>query len=188
MKKLLLITVLGSSLALADNPVDDIDSEFFELGIYTGFLSVQDFTTEPIIGVRATFHASEDYFVQFNAAMTNVDKSSFEENQGSLFSGSDRDYTYYNFLVGYNLLQGEVFPSGPKAYWSNLYLVAGVGNTDFGGEDAFTWTVGAGYKINLSRRYVISVDLRDHSYKSNLIAEDDRVHNVELTAGFNYLF
>ena len=87
-----------------------------------------------------------------------------------------------------NVLQGEVFPSGTQGKWTNLYLVGGVGNTDFGGEEAFTATIGLGYRVNVSRHVIISVDLRDHSYKSNLISEDDRVHNVELSTGLSWLF
>ena len=175
-------------MVVADKPASQPNSEFFELGVYGGLINVQDFNTELMLGIRATFHASEDFFLQFNGGFSHVEESAFEESQGSLFEGSDRNYGYYNFLVGYNVLQGEVFPSGTQGKWTNLYLVGGVGNTDFGGEEAFTATIGIGYRVNVSRHIIISVDLRDHSYKSNLISENDRVHNVELSTGLSWLF
>lgn len=169
---------------------DRVNSEFFELGVFAGLLNVQDFTTNPVLGVSASFNASEDVFLQFNWAQSDVAQSSYEkaEQGGSFFTGDDRNYQYYDFLVGYNLLQGEVFSAPGQANWSALYLVGGVGNTDFGGESSFTYTVGVGYKVTFARRYVWKLDLRDHSYRSSLIAEDDRTHNLELSTGISYLF
>lgn len=167
---------------------DELDSEFFELGVYGGILNVQDFSSELLAGVRATFHASENFFLQFNAAQAEISESTFEKNLGSVLEGSDRDYRYFDLLLGYNVLQGEVFPVANRASLSALYVVAGVGNTEFGGEESFTYTLGAGYRVNLTRRYVLSIDLRDHFYESNLLSEGDRVHNVEISAGMSFLF
>ena len=166
----------------------ELDTEFFELGLYGGVLNVQDFTSELLLGARATFHASEDFFLQANLAQAEVSESSFEQKLGSVLEGADRDYTYFNLLLGYNVFQGEVFPFSSQASLSALHLVAGVGNTEFGDEESFTYVIGAGYRVNITRRYVWSVDLRDHIYQSSLLRENDRTHNVELVMGISYLF
>jgi outer membrane beta-barrel protein len=204
MKKLYCLPVLFStSMVLAAEPAvdntsaaqsnsyvsaDELDSEFFELGIYGGILNVQDFTSEPLIGARATFHASEDFFLQVNYAQAEITESSFEKKLGSVLAEADRDYTFFNFLLGYNVFQGEVFPFKGHVSLSALYLVAGVGDTEFGDEESFTYTFGAGYKVNLTRRYVWSVDFRDHIYQSSLLREDERTHNVEISTGISFLF
>ena len=167
---------------------DKLDSEFFELGVYGGVLNVQDFTSELLLGARATFHASEDFFLQFNYAQANISESSFEKNLGSALSGADRDYSYYDLLLGYNVIQGEAFPVSGRTSWSALYVVAGVGDTEFGAEESFTYVLGAGLRVNLTRRYVWSVDLRDHIYRSSLLRENERTHNVEFSTGISFLF
>lgn len=182
----------SENLDAGEQPVAEklsIDSEFFELGVYAGLINIQDFTTNPLIGASATFNASEDFFLQFNlAGTTEVSESSYEKSQGVLFEGDERNYSYYDFLLGYNVFQGEAFIGDGSGNWSSLYLVAGVGNTEFGGEESFTYTMGVGYKVNLARNYIWRVDLRDHTYRSNLLAEDDRVHNVEFSTGLSYVF
>ena len=39
----------------------DIDSENFEIGGFVGFMNVEDFGTNPVYGLRAAYHATEDF-------------------------------------------------------------------------------------------------------------------------------
>lgn len=165
-----------------------IDGEFFEIGAYTGILNIQDFNSEFLVGVVSTFKASEDLFLQFNYMQADTSASSFELSQGQIFSGADRKFSHYDFLLGYNLLQGEFFGSKENGAFSALYVVSGVGETDFGGESNFTLTVGLGYQFAIKRRFVARLDFRDHIFKSSLILEDEATHNTQITAGLSYLF
>lgn len=165
-----------------------IDKEFFAVGIYTGMLSIQDFNSELSFGFEGSFKASEDFFLQFNYFQADASLSSFELSQGQLFSGADRKFTHYDFLLGYNLFQAEFFGSGTSSAISALYLVAGAGETEFGGENNFTLTVGTGYQFALNRRYVLRVDYRDHIFKSSLLEEDANTHNTQISVGLSYLF
>lgn len=45
---------------------DDIDTEFFEIGVYAGVLNIDNFGSEAVYGVNASFHATEDFFLQGN--------------------------------------------------------------------------------------------------------------------------
>ncbi|WP_417567389.1 outer membrane beta-barrel domain-containing protein [Marinobacter sp.] len=169
----------------------DIDAEFFEIGAFGGLMTIDNFSSEPLLGVSAAFHATEDFFLQFNYGFTEAGLTSFEELSGSnvrLLTDSDRQYSYYDFLVGYNIFPGEIFFSDSLAFNSAFYLVGGVGNTDFGGENNFTTTLGTGFRIVLLDWLTVHVDFRDHMFKSDLIRQSQLTHNIELSSGITLFF
>ncbi|RBP33387.1 outer membrane beta-barrel protein [Marinobacter pelagius] len=169
----------------------DIDAEFFEVGAFAGMLTIDNFSSEPLVGVSAAFHATEDFFLQFNYGMSEAGLTSFEELSGAnvrLLTDEDRDYSYYDFLVGYNIFPGEIFFSDSLTFNSAFYLVGGVGNTEFGGESNFTTTVGTGFRIVLLDWLTVHVDFRDHMFDSDLIRESQLTHNIELSSGITLFF
>ncbi|TQV74205.1 outer membrane beta-barrel domain-containing protein [Exilibacterium tricleocarpae] len=167
---------------------DRIDTEYFDVGVFTGVLNIEDFGSEWVFGVNATFNTDENFFMQLNYLQADSSLSSFEESQGKIFSGDDRTFRHFDFLVGYNVLQAEQFFSEANAMLSSLYVVAGIGDTDFGGEGSFTYTVGVGYQLALTRDLLLRVDYRDYIYKTNLIGDDKFTHNTQITTGLSYLF
>lgn len=169
----------------------DLDTEFFEVGAFAGVLSIDNFSTEPLYGVSAAFHATEDFFLQFNFGMSEAGLTSFEELSGSnvrLLTSEDRDYSYYDFLVGYNIFPGEIFFSDSLTFNSAFYIVGGVGNTEFGGESNFTTTLGTGFRIVLLDWLAVHIDFRDHMFNSDLIRESQLTHNIELSSGITLFF
>jgi outer membrane beta-barrel protein len=187
-KRCLLILFCGTiSIAHADDS-PNIDTEYFDIGAFVGLINIQDFNSEIILGTSATFNANEDYFLQFNYLQADTSRSSFEQSQGALLAGNDRQFRHYDFLVGYNLFQGEHFFSSTKAKLTSFYLVGGVGDTEFGAEGSFTYTLGAGYQIALLRNVILKIDYRDYMYKTNLIGENKTTHNTQLSAGLSYSF
>lgn len=166
-----------------------INDEVFELGFAVGVINIADFNSEVTAGVSATFRASEDFFLQYNFLQTKASLSSYELSQGKLFGGDDRTLRHYDLLVGYNLYQGEFFSSGEKARLSALYLLGGVGDTQFGGEGSFTYTLGVGYQVALTRRFIWRVDYRNYAYKSSLIADEEQtVNSTQVSSGLSFLF
>jgi outer membrane beta-barrel protein len=170
----------------------DINNEVFELGIFGGIINIENFTSEFAPGISATFRASEDYFIQYNYLQTDVALSSAEKTLPvgeSYVSDDDRQFTHYDLLVGYNLFQGEFFPSPAKANLSALYLVAGVGDTEFGGESSMTYIVGAGYQVALSRHFGLHFDFRDYIYRSSLVTDRSKsVNTTQISTGLKYSF
>ena len=169
----------------------DIDDEFFEIGAYAGVLTIDNFGSEAVYGVNAAFHATEDFFLQVNYALSSAGNTSFEELSGEnvrLLTDSERDYTYYNLLVGYNIFPGEVFMTSNLTFNSAFYLIGGIGNTEFGGEDNFTTTVGTGYRIVLLDWLTWHIDFRDHIFQSDILNEDETTHNIELSSGVTLFF
>ena len=169
----------------------EIDDESFEIGIYAGIINIDDFGSEPLFGINASYYATEDFFLQLNYAISKAGNTSFEELSGEnvrLLTDSERDYSYYNALIGYNIFPGEVFMTSKLTFNSAFYLVGGVGNTHFGGEDNFTTTLGTGYRIVLRDWLTWHIDFRDHIFKSEIIKEDETTHNLELSTGLTLFF
>jgi outer membrane beta-barrel protein len=187
---------LHAPVLLADDgtektDISDINNEVFELGVFAGIINIEDFGSELAPGVSLTFRASEDFFIQSNYLQADVSLSAYEAspNQDPYFSGDKRTFTHYDLLIGYNLFQGEFFPSPASAKLSALYVVAGVGETEFGGESSFTYTLGFGYEVAIARHLGVHIDFRDYLYQSILISAEKRmVSAAQVSIGAKYLF
>lgn len=168
----------------------DIDSEDFEAGAFVGIMSVEDFGSNVVYGARFAYHITEDFFAEAAVGRTDTDKTSFEDLSGGaqILSGSERELTYYNISLGYNFLPGEVFLGGSRAYNSALYVIGGVGNTDFADDDHFTVNVGAGYRLLVNDWISLRLDFRDHIFESDVLGSDKTLHNLEGTAGIHFFF
>src|SRR5688572_10557012 len=55
-----------------------IDSENIELGLFYGALSIEDFGTNPVYGVTAAYHVTEDLFFQAGYGYSRVGRTSYE--------------------------------------------------------------------------------------------------------------
>lgn len=169
-----------------------VNKELFDIGLVTGIINIENFPAEYLVGVNVTFKASEDFFLQYNYIQADISESSFEKNPAAptLDLGDNRSFSHYDLLLGYNIFQGEFFASGGEAHLSSLYVVAGIGDTDFGGEENFTYTLGLGYQIEFFRRYLVRFDYRDYIYSSSLVVGDNEntVHNNQISVGVGYLF
>ena len=168
-----------------------IDSEFFEIGAYTGLISVEDFSSTSVFGFKASFHATEDFFLQANYGRATVGKTSYERLTGentSILTDEEREFKYYDLLIGYNLFPGETFVTQNLTFNSAFYVVAGAGDTEFAGDHHFTAVLGTGYRIILNDWITWNLDYRDHIFESELLGEEKQTHNLELTSGVTFFF
>lgn len=170
--------------------VDDIDSENFEVGGFAGILDVQDFGSNPVYGVRAAYHITEDFFLEGVYGRSELGETSFEKLSGDvqLLSDDDRQFSYYNLSVGYNVLPGEAFVGRKYAFRGGLYLIAGAGSSDFAGDQRFTISGGFGYRIAATDWMSLRVDVRDHVFQSDLLGSDETLNNLEFTGGMTIFF
>jgi len=168
-----------------------IDNEVFEAGFFLGMISIEDFGTHPLYGVKASFHATEDFFLQANYGRSEAGRTSYETINGSginILTDADREYSYYDVLVGYNLFPGETFVTRNLTFNSAFYLIGGVGNTQFAGDEQFTLVVGTGYRIIFSDWLTWNLDYRDHMFKTELLGHKKRTHNIEFATGLTVFF
>jgi outer membrane beta-barrel protein len=158
-----------------------IKSKDFEVGAYFGALSIQDFGTNPVYGVRAAYHVTEDLFLESYAARSQAGLSSLEDvfPNITVVSNSGRYFTYYDLDVGYNILPGEVFLGRGHAFNSALYATVGIGAVKFANQDNFAINFGVGYRVTITDWLAMHLDVRDHVFESNLFGVNKNVDNVE---------
>lgn len=168
-----------------------IDTEDFEVGAYVGFLSIEDFGSNTVYGATLAYHITEKLFAQATYGQSDAGKTSYEILSGSeapLLTNDERQYQYYDLAVGYDLLPGEVFFGKNWAFNSALYFIAGAGNTSFAGDDYFTFTYGAGYRVLATDSIAVHLDVRDHMFDIDVTGEDKSTHNIEFNLGGTWFF
>jgi outer membrane beta-barrel protein len=167
-----------------------IDTEDFEIGIFAGQLSVEDFGVNTVAGARFAYHITEGFFAELTAGMTDTEPTSFERLSGAaqLLTDSEREYTYYNLSLGYNIFPGESFVGRNRAVNTALYVVGGVGKTNFAGDDRFTVNLGLGMRLMPLDWLAIHADVRDHIFDIDLLGQEKTAHNLEATIGVTFFF
>ena len=167
-----------------------IDREDFEVGAFIGIMSIEDFGSDVVYGARFAYHVTEGFFVEATVGRTEAGLTSFEVLSGGapIIADDERTLTYYNLNVGYNLLPGEGFIGEGRAYNTNFYLIAGLGSTNFAGDDRFTVNFGAGYRFLLNDSIALHVDFRDHLFDIDILGEEKTTHNLEGHLGVTWFF
>lgn len=184
------VDVVEPDLQRQQIDIDAIDSEDFEIGVHYGILSIEDFGSDGVVSVTAAYHITETLFMEAAYGMSEAGETSFEVLSGSaqLLTDDERDYKYYNVSLGLNVLPGETFIGQSWAFNTALYVIGGIGSTEFGGDDHFTINFGAGYRLLFNDWLALHVDVRDHLFDSDLLGSEKTVHNIELRAGFSVFF
>jgi len=167
-----------------------IKAKDFELGGYFGALSIQDFGTNPVYGVRAAYHVSEDIFVEGFLGRSRAGTSSLEDVFPNITVVSDtgRRFTYYDLDVGYNVLPGEIFLGRGRAFNSALYVTVGMGDVKFADKDQFALNFGMGERLLITDWLAMHLDVRDHVFETALTGRTKNVHNIEATLGLTVFY
>jgi outer membrane beta-barrel protein len=161
-----------------------------ELGAYFGALSIQDFGTNPIYGVRAAYHVSEDIFLEGFLARSKAGTTSLQDVFPNITVVSDagRRFTYYDINLGYNVLPGEIFLGRGHAFNSQLYVTVGMGDVKFAEKDQFAINFGVGDRLLITDWLALHLDVRDHVFETDLTGRVKNVHNIEATLGLTTFF
>ncbi len=172
-----------------DLKVPRFPSKDFEVGLFAGTYSAQNFGTSAVAGLRLGYHITEDFFVQANFGQTKVSDELFRQVlPGGIFTSDKAALKYINLSAGVNVLPGEIFIGRNNAKASAVYLTGGVGTTTFNDQKRQTINLGLGMRVLFTDRAAINVDLRDHIFSLDLLGKRQSTQNVELTAGFSFFF
>ena len=153
-------------------------------------MAIEDFGTGAVVGARVDYHITENLFAEFSVGQTEAGETSFELLSGgtTILTDDERDLTYFNAAVGYNLFQGEVFLGGNHARNTNFYVLAGVGNTAFAGDDFFTLSFGVGTRLFLTDWLSLNGDVRAYSFEHEILGPEQRILNWEPSVGLSIFF
>jgi outer membrane beta-barrel protein len=170
-------------------------SKDFAIGVFGGTYSTQNFGASAVGGVRLGYHISEDVFVDAVYAQTKVSDENYRQIlSGGLFAQPEEKLKYYNLSAGYNILPGEVFWGRNRAWASALYVIAGIGNTNFVASDKVnrrnsqTINFGLGTRVLFWDRVALQVDFRSHHFTLDILGRNESTKNLELTGGVTFYF
>ena len=92
-----------------DVKIERLDSENFEIGGFGGVLSVEDFGSNVVYGVRAAYHITEDFFVEGSYASSTLGQTSFEKLSGGaqLLTDEERDFSLLQYGSGSQYIAGR---------------------------------------------------------------------------------
>jgi outer membrane beta-barrel protein len=167
-----------------------IDTENFEIGAFVGVINIEDFESSLLYGGKLTYHLSESFFFEAGVGFAEGGETSFEKLAGNVevLTDSERDYSYYNINLGYNVLPGEAFLTENYAFNTNFYLIAGAGATDFAGDTRFTLNAGAGYQVLLTDSVAVQIGVRQHYYRIDVLGAEKTSMNTEVSTGLSVFF
>src|SRR5271170_333604 len=167
-----------------------IKAKDFEVGAYFGALSIQDFGTNPVYGIRLAYHVSEDIFLEGFLARSKAGTTSLEDvfPDITVVSNSGRCFPYYDLDGGYNVLPGEIFLGRGRAFNSQLYVTVGLGDVKFAQTDQFALNFGVGERIVITDWLALHVDVRDHVFETSLTGRTKNVDNIEATIGLTVFY
>lgn len=170
-------------------PLPRFPSKDFEIGLFTGVYEVQNFGASSVSGVRLGYHITEDFFAEAAYAQTKVSDETYRQIlPGGIFPTGKDTLKYYNLSAGYNVLPGEVFLGSKRAKATAVYLIGGVGSTNFNDQKRQTFNVGLGLRLLLADRWALQVDMRDHIFSLDLLGKRQSTQNLELTGGLTFFF
>ena len=160
-----------------------------ELGAYYGEISIQDFGSEPVAGLRFDYHISEDFFAEAVYGRAKAGYTSFETlSNVQLLSDAERRFTYYNLSLGYNLFPGEVFIGRNFAMTSAFYVLGGIGSVKFAGDQNFTVNFGAGFRVLPTDWLALHIDVQDLVFRSDVTGTEQLKNNLQATIGATVFF
>jgi|GEM_PF-292932 len=181
--------VIEPQLERREVKVTHIPSNDFELGAFVGTYDTENFGASLVGGVRLGYHITEDFFAEAVYGQTSVSDQSFRQIlPGGIFQTPKETLRYYELLAGYNIFPGEIFLGRTHAKVSTLYLIGGLGTTNFVGESHETFDVGFGMRVFLADWAAVQVDMRDHIFALDLLGTRQNTQNLELTAGLTFFF
>ncbi|MBI3562783.1 MAG: outer membrane beta-barrel domain-containing protein [Gammaproteobacteria bacterium] len=164
-----------------------IDTENFEIGLFAGLLSIEDFGSKPVYGARLTYHITEDIFFEGTLGFSKLGQTSQEVFSKTL-NFSDRKYSYYTGALGYNLLPGQAYIGRNTTFNTALYVVAGIGSTKVAGETRFTAMYGSGYRVVLKDWLALHANVRDYVYSIDVTGKQKKANTIEISLGATYFF
>jgi outer membrane beta-barrel protein len=180
--------VIPAQVDRRDVRIPKIRANDVEFGAYLGILSVQNFGSKPSAGLRLGYHVTEDFFLEGTYGRSKVSDQAYRGLGVPIFSSEETPISYYNLSVGANLFPGEVFMGKDWAMTSAVYLVGGVGNVRFNGENHTAYDFGIGIRVLPKDWLSMRFEIRDHMFTSDLLGKNELTHNFEMTLGIGAYF
>ncbi|VUD53451.1 hypothetical protein TDB9533_01837 [Thalassocella blandensis] len=187
-EKTILDAIIEPDLERRTVEEDQIDTENFEVGFYSGVMSFEDFGSNNVFGYRLAYHISEDWFLEGAYGITELGETSAESLFNLDLLGDEREAKYYNMSLGVNLFPGEIFLGEKYAFNTDVYLILGAGSTEFADDEFFTYNFGGGFRLYATDWLAFRLDFRHHIFTHNILGNDKSIQNLEADVGLSLFF
>lgn len=168
-----------------------IDTERFELGAYAGFLSIENFDVNSLIGLQGTFHINSRLMANVYYGQSDSARARFEREVGddsNFIADREDGFRYVAAGISYNLLNARSFSGSKRKYDSYISIDTAIESVDFAGESNIGLMIGTTYKTVVTDWLTVNINLKDHIVEREFLGESSLTQNLELSIGLNFLF
>ncbi len=183
------VLVIEPQIDRRDVQEPEIDAGDFELALFVGSLSIEDFGVSLSQSVNLSFQVTPWGFIEGSYGQSTAELSSYERLSGAarFMDDNDRLLSYYFMALGVNLMPGEAF-WGRRAYNTSLYVVGGLGSVNFAGDDRSSVMYGVGYRLLLNDWLGVHLNVRGYLFDMDLLGEQKTMHSVGNQLGVSIFF
>jgi outer membrane beta-barrel protein len=132
------------------------------------------------------YHMTEDFAVESSAALTRLTSHGGPELERTfmVLEGKPRRQLMFDADLVYSLAHAKMRFGGSITHF-DFYLVAGGGVVDSAVSRGIAGNGGFGLKFFLGRAFAVRLDLRDHVFQQQLLAETFIVNDISATLGLS---
>lgn len=172
-----------------DIKIPRIDSEYFELGLLAGSLSVEDFGSHFLYGIQGSLHITQSFFFKAQAVRSKINDNVFRRLGLPLFVGEGTQaIEKYSVLLGWDVFPGEVYLGESYTISSSIYMQAGASSIHIGEKDYLGVVVGVGLRLMPLDWFAFSLDVSGSEYNSDLFGFEKISHDYETSIGLSVYF
>ncbi len=134
-----------------------------------------------------TYHMTESTAVEIGAAFTHANAEvirAIEDARGTVLEDNYAKVRFVESLLLWTPVYGKLRLGGTIARF-DLHLDMGVGVVDSSTSRGAAGVAGLGSKLFLGEAVAIRIDLRNHVFRQELLAESFLVNDLSLTAGLS---
>ncbi len=145
------------------------------------------FSSTYVLSGSYTFHMTESTAVEIGAAFTHANAEvirAIEDERGTVLKDDYAKVRFVESLLLWTPMYGKLRVGGTIARF-DLHLDMGVGVVDSSTSRGAAGVAGLGSKLFLGEAVAFRIDLRNHVFRQELLAESFLVNDLSLTAGLS---
>jgi len=158
-----------------------------EFSLGGGYYVSDLFSSTYALSASYTFHMTESTAVEIGGAMTHANADiirAIEDERGTVLEDDYAQVRFVESLLLWTPVYGKLRLGGTIARF-DLHMNMGVGVVDSATSRGAAGVAGLGSKLFLSEAIALRIDLRDHIFRQELLAENFLVNDLSLTAGLS---
>jgi outer membrane beta-barrel protein len=158
-----------------------------EFSMGGGYYVSDLFSSTYVLNGSYTFHMTESTAVEIGGAFTHANAEvirAIEDERGTVLEDNYAKVRFVESLLLWTPVYGKLRIGGTIARF-DLHVDAGVGVVDSSTSRGAAGVAGLGSKLFLGEALAFRIDLRNHVFRQELLAESFLVNDLSLTAGLS---